>query len=197
MARQTRIRFTKKEKELRKYLQDCFNNPDPSITIKQREKWRLELKALEDEAAYRAEEREAESQVELQAPAQQEPVPTPKPAPPDPTKLLNLELCELFSKQKWFRDRMRITDNSDLIDACEAEIRRRKLPMYFTMAGSDQHVDEEGIPVPDLKNRVYMGEIPNPNPEPNPQPMDDEYKYTPSSAQKLYWERGPWKPQQQ
>lgn len=201
-------KYTRKEKALRTYLQGLFSNPDPSITIRQREKWRLELQALEKTINERkiarelAKARKLEEEEEVGESneddadddelEEQEPVPTPKPAPPDPTKLPNLELCELFSKQKWFRDQMGVTDTTALIDACEAEIRRRKLPMYFTIEGTNQNVNEEGQPVPDLRNRVYMGTAPNPNP---PEPEEEHtFTPTPSSLQSAYWNRGKAKP---
>lgn len=182
-------RFTKKEKALRTYLQGCFGNPDPSITIRQREKWRLELQALEKTADQRKIARELEkARKAREANDDDDEFPddaTPKAAPPDPTTLPNLELCELFSKQKWFRDRMGITDSGDLINAAEAEIRRRKLPMYFTMAGSDQHVDEEGTPVPDLRGRVYIGMLPNPNPPEPERESEEPFQPTPTSLQRI------------
>jgi hypothetical protein len=94
-----------------------------------------------------------------------EPVTDAKPAPfTDCSRLSDTQLREAFSKQRFFfRDLLGFADRGSLIGALETEIRRRKLQLVWSIEGTDQYVDEAGLPVHDLSKTVFMGRIPNPH----------------------------------
>jgi hypothetical protein len=85
--------------------------------------------------------------------------PLPEPVA-DVTKLADETLRNDFAREKWLRNHLGQTSNGDLIASLEAEIRRRNMPLYWSVEGNHcANVDERGKPVRVLTNRVYMGEV--------------------------------------
>ena len=94
-----------------------------------------------------------------------------KPAP-SPADMSDVKLREEFSKQRFFfRDFLGFTDRGELIAALEAEIRRRRLPLYWSARGTRcMYVDEAGNLLTSIASHVYMGEVDRPDLVPEPEP---------------------------
>jgi hypothetical protein len=92
-----------------------------------------------------------------------DPLPDPLPQPlPDFSKLSDDKLRNDFAWQKWARANLDITNNGKLIAALEIEIRRRKMPLYWSVADTKcEYVDERSEPVNCLSGHVYMGVAPH------------------------------------